>query len=82
MESERIVKIVNDLNNNLSEEMYDNELGYDYLTNGFIDLIKFCDWTVYNSEDNSEDDIEEAGGLREFIMQEKNKYIDMLLKVR
>ncbi len=82
MKPEEIINVVDELNGELPEEMYENGLGYYFSTNGFVDLVKFCDWVVYCSEENSEDEVEETGGLMQFILQEKNRYIDILLKVR
>jgi len=85
MKTQEIIKTITELNNELYEDspqLYDNGLGYIYLTDGFIDIVKFNDYVVYNSEDYSEEYVKEVIGFKELFIAERNKYIGMLTKIR
>ncbi len=80
-----ILNIVEELNNDLydvSPELYNNGLSYDFLSNGWVNIVRFCDYCLYNSEMDSEEDVDNAGGLKNYIIQQKDKFIDMLVKVK
>jgi len=84
MKPEEIINIVTELNNELykdSPELYENGLGYIYLTDGFVDIVKFNDYVVYNSEDYDEEFIVKIGGFKNYVMNERNRYIGMLNKI-
>ncbi len=80
MEHEEMIEVVEELNETIPFELWDNGIEYDYSTNGDVQIIRFCSFVVYCSEEHLEDEIEEAGGLKEFVIQEKNRYINMISK--
>jgi len=82
MRSENIIKVIEDLNQDLPEELYENGIIYDYTTNGFVEIIRFADYEICHSDMNTEEEIEEVGGLKQFLVQQKDKFIDMLIKVK
>lgn len=63
---------------NLNPELSENGMGYQYITNGMFDAVTFCEHCIYCSETDSKEDIEEAGGLKEYLIQQRNRFIDML----
>jgi len=84
MKTQEIIKTITELNNELYEDspnLYENGLRYIYLTDGFIDIVKFNDYVVYNSEDCDEEYIEKIGGFKNYVMNERNRYIGMLNKI-
>lgn len=85
MYSEDILAVVNCLESELYDidsHLCENGMGYQYITNGNFDVITFCEHCIYCSEFDSEEDIESAGGFKEFLIQQRDKFIDMLIKVK
>ena len=66
----------------LNHELSDNGMGYAYTTNGMFDAVTFCEQCIYCSEADSETDIEKAGGFKEYLIQQRNRFIDMLVNVK
>jgi hypothetical protein len=66
----------------LNHELSDNGMGYQYITNGMFDSVTFCEQCIYCSETDSETDIEKAGGFKEYLIQQRDRFIDMLVKVK
>jgi hypothetical protein len=73
----------------LEAELYDidsdliqNGMGYKYITNGYCDAVTFCEHCIYCSEYDSEEDIEAAGGFKEYLIKQRDRFIDMLVKMR
>jgi len=80
-----IIAVVNCLESELYDinpELCENGMGYSFSTNGCVDVVTFCEHCIYCSEVDSEEDIEKAGGFKEFLIQERNEFIDMLIKVK
>lgn len=85
MYSEDILAVVDCLELELYDinpEMCANGMGYKYITNGCCDVVTFCEHCIYCSETDSEDDIKDAGGFMSFLIQERDRFIDMLIKVK
>ena len=90
MKSQDMIYIVEDLEQELYDKdpafyekvLSDTEIGFIYSSNGWSDAVTFCGHCLYCSEVNSEDEIEEAGGFKKFLIQERDKFIDMLVKVK
>lgn len=85
MYSQDIISIVEELGAELydiSSELCENGMEYQYITNGYFDAVTFCEHCIYCSETDSEEDIESAGGFKEFLIQKRNEFIDMLVKVK
>ena len=85
MYSEDILAVINCLESELCDidpELCANGMGYKYITNGYCDVVTFCEHCIYCSETDSEDDIEDTGGFKEYLIQQRDRFIDMLAKVR
>ncbi len=85
MKPEEIIKVVIELNDDLFEDeskLYENGVEYSYSTDGYVNLVKFCGYVVYNSDDSSEKEIEKAGGFKQFLVKERNDFIRMLSKIK
>lgn len=83
--SKQIIKIITELNEELYEDnpqLYENGTQYSYSTNGYVDLVKFCDYPVYHSENHTEEEVDDAGGLKRFLVNGRNNYIGMLTKIK
>lgn len=68
------INLVNDLNEDLDIECYENGICYRYSTNGYVDIIYIGDYELYNSEIHSELDIEECGDFKSFILMRIKEY--------
>lgn len=77
-----IIDVIEDLNQDLPEELYEDGIIYDYSTTGYVDIVNFANNIIYHSEINGEEEIEDAGGFKEFLIQERNKFIDKLNTIR
>lgn len=80
-----ILGVVEDLEAELYEidsDLCENGMGYKYITNGYFDVVMFCEHCLYCSETDSEEDIEDAGGFKEYLIQQRDRFIDMLVKVK
>lgn len=85
MKPEEIISVVEELGAELYDicpELCESGVDYSYTTNGSYDAVDFCGQSLYCSEWDSEDDIEDAGGFKEFLIQERDRFIDMLVKVK
>jgi len=82
------VDVVSNLNDRLFEiRLFGKEdnfsrFRFDLITDGFVSIIEFIGIQIYNSELDSSDEIEEAGGLEEFCVKEVNKLIKELKKLK
>jgi len=52
-----------------------------YHTNGFAEIVSFMDYTVYNSESDIDEDIEAAGGIKQYLVFKVREYIDIVSKI-
>jgi len=66
----------------ISPELCENGMGYAFTTNGYVDIVTFCEHCIYCSELNSIDEIESAGGFKNYLIQQRDRFIDMLAKVK
>lgn len=85
MKPEEIISIVEELNSDLYDicpELCESGVGYTYTTSGYFDAVDFCNQSLYCSERDGEDDVEDAGGFKEFLIQERDRFIDELVKVK
>lgn len=85
MEPIDMLEIIGELNDELfgkSPELYENGLCYAYISTGWVDVITFCEHCIYSSELNSIDEIESAGGFKNYLIQQRDRFIDMLVKVK
>lgn len=82
MKSEDTIQVVEDLNNDLLTEIYEQGIFYNYQTTGYIEVVEFANNIIYHSEIDSEEDIENAGGFKEFLIQKRDELINMLTKVK
>jgi hypothetical protein len=54
MKSWDIINIVSNLNNEIYEQIENNEMNYlDYLTDGYVEIIEFIGYPIWNSEDDN-----------------------------
>jgi len=80
-----ILYMVEDLNDelcNLSPELYDDGSCYNFVSTGWVDVVTFCDHCLYCSEVDSEEDIKNAGGFKEYLIQQRDRFIDLLVKMK
>lgn len=74
------IELINKLNENLYIGCYNKGLSYNYFTNGFVDIISFGDYQLYNSEFDSSSSVEECRGFGKFyknensLLQKDDKY--------
>ncbi len=86
--SQNIVDIIG----NLNQELYEQLEGWvdityiTYSTDGYIDIIKFFDYTIWNSDDDCRDYINEETGEKEnleiYLRREINRFIDNLKEIK
>jgi len=84
MKNKEIIAIVEELNGELCEtniELCENGIEFGYHTNGYADLVSFCEYAVFNSEDCDWEDIETCG-LKQYIINKTKEYIATLNKIK
>lgn len=80
-----ILSTVEELNAELCDvcpELYDNGICFEFISTGWVDSVVFCDHCLYCSEFTSEEEIDDAGGFKEFLIRERNSFINMLIKAK
>jgi len=84
MKPEEIIETITELNDELFEinsDLYESGLNFEYCTNGYVNLVLFCDYRVYDSEDCDEEEIEKLG-FKQYLIKERNEFIDMMSGIR
>lgn len=82
MNPQDFIDVVNELNEELPEEVYSEGIYYEYCTDGFTDIIKFANFKIFHSDFDTEERIEDVGGVKEYLVRKRNEFIDMLVKVK
>ena len=80
-----IIQTIEELETELCDiniDLYTNGMGYAFTTNGCVDVVTFCEHCIYCSDYDSEEDIESAGGFKNYLIQQRDRFIDMLVKVK
>ena len=83
MKQKDVIDVVTELNGELCETnmaLYENGIQFGYHTDGYSELVNFCGYTVYNSEDCDWEEIE-VFGLKQYIINKTKEYIAMLNKI-
>ena len=81
---EEITKIVANLNDHIDSDIVE-EICFEIKTDGYCVLIKFLGcviWLAENDEREYFEDKDKYEPLEEYLIKEKNKLIDKLIKLR
>lgn len=81
MISNDFVKAIRELNDEIYEkfpEYIEQGFGYSLLTNGYVDIIEFNSYEIFNSEDGLEDEYETLTEFKILLKNEAIKYINRL----
>lgn len=91
METNEIVQMINIINADLVEDdsnenfCIENGLGISYATDGYVQLITFMDFVLWNDDDDERDYIDEEDDyepLEPFIRQKFNELITGLSRLK
>ena len=82
VEHEEIIKVVEEMNESIPPELHEEGMTFEYATNGYVQIVRFCGFVVYCSEENMSEDVKEAGGLKNFIAQRTNFYTELIMQIR
>jgi len=80
-----IIDAVAELNYEICEDnpkLCGEGIEFGYHTNGFAEIVNFMGYTVYDSESDIEEDVEAAGGIKQFLIAKTMKYVNMLTKIK
>ena len=80
-----IIEAVMELNSEICEgnpELCGEGIEFLYFSNGFAEIVNFMDYTVYSSESDLEEDVEAAGGIKQFLVAKVREHIDLLDKIK
>jgi len=80
-----IIEAVVELNSEICEgnpKLCGEGIQFEYYTNGFADIVNFLGYAAYNSENDLEEDVEAAGGIKQFLIVKVREYIDLLGKIK
>ena len=79
-----IIDAVAELNYEICEDnpkLCGEGIEFGYHTNGFAEIVNFMGYTVYDSESDIEEDVEAAGGIKQFLIAKVREYIDLISKI-
>jgi hypothetical protein len=79
------IDIVNELNQRMWDLYQDSLNQFSYETNGYVDIIKFNESVIYNSECNDRKYIEKIDDyepLLDYVIREYNIYIETISKYK
>lgn len=84
MTHNEILKVIEELNEWIFETFDETEMTFNYATNGFVDIIKFENIILWNSEDDEReyDDFGNYEPMVPFIKQQLSDYIDNISRFK
>jgi hypothetical protein len=90
MDTKEILEVIEKLNIELFEKTGEDELDFSYMTNGFFEVIKFNNYVLWSSENDTRQWLErnetnlKSGyePLEPFLRREFNKYFEKLSKLK
>lgn len=90
MNTENIAAIVYALNLELLDYISDNEryehgIYFEYLTDGFVEVIELCKNQIWCSEDDSriyDDEKDEYEPLEDYLRKQFNKFVSVINKIK
>ena len=78
-------EIVNELNCDLYEKHSETDYNFNYRTNGFVEVISFDDFVLWNSEEDErsyDEQKNEYEDMISFIKKKFNEFADKLQKLK
>jgi hypothetical protein len=82
MKPQDFIDAVNELNEEIPEEVYAEAIYYDYITDGFTNMVEFAHFNIFHSDFDTDERVKDVGTLKEYLIMKRNEYIDMLIKVK
>jgi len=82
MKAQDFIDAVNELNEDLPEEVYAEAIYYDYITDGFTDMVDFAHFNIFHSDFDTEERVEDVGSIKEYLIHKRNEFINMLIKAK
>lgn len=78
MNPQDFINAVDELNQELPEDIFTEGIYYEYCTDGFTDIVNFAHFNIFCSDFDTEDRVEDVGGVKEYLVRKRNEFIDML----
>lgn len=78
MKPQDFIDAVEELNQEIPEDIYAEGIYYEYSTDGFIDIVNFSHFNIFCSDFDTEERVEDLGGIKEYLLYKRNNFIDML----
>jgi len=82
MKPQDFIDAVNELNEELPKEVYAEAIYYDYITDGFTNMVDFALFNIFHSDFDTEERVEDVGSLKEYLIYKTNNYINMLNRAK
>jgi len=80
-----IIDAIVELNSEICEDnpkLCGEGIEFGYHTNGFAEIVNFMGYTVYSSDSDMEEDVEAAGGIKQFLIVKVREYVDIVSKIK
>lgn len=82
MKPQDFIDAIDELNQELPEEVYAEGIYYEYLTDGFANMVNFANYNIFHSDFDVEVRVEDIGSIKEYLGYKTKEFINILIKIK